>query len=91
MDSISIMCDNKIVDKNCNDLKAHVYLCTEITGKFENQLFMIFNLMSLSKDYNKKFQLYFDESCTAHKYDLFKNLNFNKITPNNLKEFEIYN
>jgi GR25 family glycosyltransferase involved in LPS biosynthesis len=80
-----------------------VSLYTKIFGGFGNQLFMIFNIISLSKEYNKKFQLYFDENYIdtyfknrntllkdSTQYDMLKNFKFDKINDDELQKFEIY-
>jgi hypothetical protein len=79
-------------------------LYTKIVGGFGNQLFMILNIIALSKKYNKNFQIYFDENYvqdylknknilrkSSENYMIFKNLNFNKLNEKKLKKFEIYN
>lgn len=77
---------------------------TKIIGGFGNQLFMILNIIALSKKYNKNFQIYFDENYiqdylknkntlrkSSDNYAIFKNLKFNKLNEKFVKKFEIYN
>ena len=93
---------NNIVNKTIYDDDIKLYI--KIIGGFGNQLFMIFNIISLSKEYNKKFQLYYDENYASqylkdrdtirkesYEYEIFKNLNFKKIDNDKLKEFQVYN
>ena len=71
---------------------------TTLTGGFGNQMFMIFNIIALSKQYNKEFELYYDESYiknyytaknvlreSASAFKIFKNLTFKKN--NNIDEY----
>ena len=98
--------ENKMLENERleNERLEKIFLYTKIVGGFGNQLFMIFNLISLSKEYNKEFQLYFDENYasqylkdrntirkTAQEYELLKNLSFKKISDDKLKEFVLYN
>lgn len=77
---------------------------TKIVGGLGNQLFMIFNLISLSKKYNKTPQFYFDEEYpkqylqnrnTVRKpcqsYKLLKNIEFKKLDNNIISKFKVYN
>ena len=65
---------------------------------------MIFNIIALSSEYNKKFLLYFDEEYpeeyfkqkqtirkSSKEYNIFKKIQFKKIDENILNTFKIYN
>ena len=78
-------------------------LYTKITGGFGNQLFMIFNLISLAKKYDKTPHFYFDEDYpqnylqhrnvirkSSQDYTLFKNITFKKLDDNILSKFDVY-
>jgi hypothetical protein len=86
-----------------NDL-SKFELCTPLMGGFGNQLFMIFNLIALSKEYNKKIKFYYDEiyinKClrkgkTLRKssscYEIFKNIDFTDIDYKVLSFYRDYN
>jgi len=115
-DSINIMIKNESINTSIlkyDDINKSIIsyinnkdneLFTKIVGGFGNQLFMIFNIIALSKKYNKNFQIYFDKNYvqdylknkntlrkSSENYMIFKNLNFNKLNEKKLKKFEIYN
>jgi hypothetical protein len=74
--------DNK-VSKIFSKQKNIIY--TKITGGFGNQLLMVFNIISLSKDYNKEFYINFDKN---YKDTYFKNY---KVLRKNSDEYIIFN
>lgn len=69
-------------------------LYTELTGGLGNQLLMLFNLISLSKKYNMDFIVSFNKNYKTHphseKYSLFKNIKFNELSKETLKNYETY-
>ena len=78
-------------------------LCTELIGGFGNQLFMIFNLIALSKKYNKKIKFYYDDKYinsylkerntlrkSSSNYEIFKNIDFTKLDESLLTSFNTY-
>lgn len=78
-----------------NNNKSKNKLYTVFVGGLGNQLFMFFNLLSLSKKYNMDFNVCYDSSYQRHnpsqKYSLFKNIKFNELSKEELKDYEIYN
>lgn len=88
------------ITKGCKQCRRHRKLIrpklyTIMVGGLGNQLFMFFNLLSLSKKYNMDFNVCFDKNYKKHhssqKYSLFKNIKFNKLSKEELKDYEIYN
>jgi|SaaInlStandDraft_6_1057023.scaffolds.fasta_scaffold07222_2 hypothetical protein len=69
-------------------------LYTKMVGGLGNQLFMFFNLISLAKEYNMDFDVCFDKNYKKHhpseNYSLFKNIKFNELSNEELKDYEIY-
>lgn len=67
---------------------------TKMVGGLGNQLFMFFNLISLAKEYNIDFDVCFDKNYKKHSpsenYSLFKNIKFNELTDEELKNYETY-
>jgi len=90
--------------KNINKEQTKNLLYTKIVGGLGNQLFMIFNLISLSKEYNKTPLFYYDEDYIINylkdkntlrkntkKYKIFSKINFEKLNNEELNNFETYN
>jgi len=77
------------------DVKGAKNIYTVLVGGLGNQLFMIFNLIALSKKYNFNLKVCYDKNYEKHhpsqKYSLFKNINFNKLSKSELKDYEFYN
>jgi hypothetical protein len=84
--------------------KYKSYICQILNGGFGNQLFMLFNIISLSCKYNKDFfvdfdkeyiQKYLEEKHTKRKssydYSIFNKNIFKDIYINHLNNFEKYN
>lgn len=94
------------IDKFINIKKDNSYdniVYGKLEGGFGNQLFMIFNTISVAKDYNKKYVLNFDKNYvknylkeknvlrkSSDQYNLFKNLNFKDIGDDKLSTFNVF-
>lgn len=76
------------------DVKGSKNIYTVLVGGLGNQLFMIFNLIALSKKYNFNLKVCYDKNYEKHhpsqKYSLFKNINFNELSDKELEKYEIY-
>ena len=81
--------NDKKQKKNKNDDKKQKIIYQKIEGGFGNQLFMLFNLISLSDEYNLKIMPYWDENYSKNykkdnnvdrnpsfKYNILKNIKF---------------
>jgi hypothetical protein len=89
--------------KEYHEQEINNSIYTIIVGGLGNQLFMIFNIISLAKKYGKQFYISFDENYQKHykeqkgvlrknciNYNLFKNIDFCKINinENNFKNIQ---
>ena len=77
-----------------NILPPNFNLYTIVIGGLGNQLFMLFNIISLAKKYNMNFNICFDKDYklrpSCEKYSLFKKIKFKELTNEELKDYEIY-
>ena len=83
------------------DSPKNDYIYTIIEGGFGNQLFMIFNIIALSKKYKKKYNIKYDDNYiknylkskntlrkSSSEYNLFKKIEFNNIDYNNFIKYQ---
>lgn len=95
---------NNIATNTIKKEKNNIDIYTILEGGFGNQLFMIFNVISLGIKFNKKIKLYFDDNYTTQyfkerqtirksskEYKIFKNIKFEKINDDILHNFYKYN
>ena len=83
------------------DFPKSNYIYTVIEGGFGNQLFMIFNIIALSKKYKKKYNIKYDDNYiknylkskntlrkSSSEYNLLKKIEFNNIDYNNFIKYQ---
>ena len=89
------------IELSINNDNFDLYI--KLIGGFGNQLFMIFNLIALSKKYNKKIKFYYDDKYinsylkerntlrkSSSNYEIFKNIDFTKLDESLLTSFNTY-